>query len=528
MRVIGYHAANGIIANSDGEYCTEPPFLDFLLEPKPESIKVFYHMEYSVANILRMLNIGEAQAKSLQANGQLLAEPYLIKHRAGKFMSIKKGHYWSSPFANFSDMNQYKPASFDESSESSVADCIAKAKEAQKTGEEVYKALVELGLHPTSLTSPINAYNKEVLSKVSLPTVDDMPEEAAYYAYQCVQGNWLEAFQIGHWEKAYDYDINSAYPSELMKLLDIRLGKWVKSKEWVEEAVYGFCKGVVNIKASISPIIYSKDGGEELSYTPTGTWERYLTKKKVEFLRYYNRGDFKLEDGWWWIPEKKEKILANLVEQIYWQKERSTGIAREVTKRVMSGIWGLFLQTQKEGFGDLFNPAYGAEVESNIRLEDAKFIILNGIDPIHVSVDGVLSPKKVLLGLENGEGRIGRWELASEDSAICAGTAAVAIKGRRKAADFSIDYDWLVGEIGKEPGAEEYSMSKLSPITLAVALNSREWEKLGELRTITKKVHMGGEMKRRYREEPKCGRELLSRTYGSEPWDVSLLNNPGK
>lgn len=533
MRIVGYHIEDGIIANSDGEYCIEQPFADFLLMPKPESIKVFYHMGHAVANLLKMMNIWEEEGKKLQANGELLTEPYLIKHRAGKFLSIKKGHYWGSPFANFSDMSQYTSAEFEDKKD--VEYCFEKARFAQSVGAEVYAAMLSIGLTPNSLTSPINAYYKQVLSKANLPTIDDMPEEVGYYAYQCCQGSWLEAFQLGHWDVAYDYDINSAYPYELYQLLDIREGEWAKAEgsAWIPEAEYAFCKGIVHNRAGVSPVIFSKEENEEnkdnLNYTPTGRWERFLSKKKIEFIRERMNCEFEMADGWFWIPKKRATVLEPLIAQLWHQKQDSEGIAREVIKRTMSGIWGMFLQATEEGFGDMFNPVYGAEVESNVRVRVAKFIDSNQLAPIHVSLDGVLSTNKPRLmsyqkKQRNGNIALGEWELASEAPAICAGTAAVAIKGREKTADFSVDYNWLIEMIEKCPDLSSYSMTKLSPVSLAVALNG-DWDKLGELREITKTIYIGDEQKRYYKEQPKVGSDLITNVYESEPWDVSILNS---
>ena len=263
-----------------------------------------------------------------------------------------------------------------------------------------------------------------------------------------------------------------------------------------------------------------------------------MTKRKVEDICFFNRGDFKIEDGWFWVPDEHMmqhpvNPLAPLIGPIWRQKESSSGLEREVTKRIMSGIWGMLLQvTQDKGFGDMFNPCWGAEVETNIALETMKFILLNRIDPIHVSVDGVTSPTRV--GIEIIEGKqsegmtmtqMGKWQLASAAPTLCAGTAAMAIQGRSRTADFSVDYDWLRRCIEAVPEASEYKMSKLSPVTLAVALNT-DFSKLGELRTITKKVYAEADLKRYYREAPACGKDLLNRTYNSEPWDVSMLSNP--
>ena len=528
MRIIGYYISGEVIASSDGEICTEPPFLDFLLQPKENSIKVFAHMGYNIANLLKLIKLTETEARKLQAENKLYINPYYLKHISGKFFSIKKRDQHNYLFANFSDMSQYKPVKLE--GNETTEDCLAKAKEAKETGEEVYNALVALGLHPTSFTSPIKVYEKEILSKMNLPTIDDIPEEAGYYSYQCCRGNWLEAFQVGHWEQAYNYDINSAYSAELMQLLDIRFGKWVKSSQWVAEAKYGYCKGIVTITAPFSPIIFtSSEKGDSLNYTPVGSWETFLTKQEIEFIYKWKLGMFELEDGWWWISEdKQEKPLRNIIEQLYWEKEQNNGIRKEIVKRIMAGIWGKFLQVQRDGFGDRFNPIYGAEVEVGCRLKVAEFILGNKIQPIHIAVDGIISPEPVLLS-NSSSSKIGEWELVSIAPCICAGTTVAAIKEKEdkekgKTADFSLGYNWLLEQVKRNPEAKEYSVKKLSPVTLAVALNGN-WDKLGQLHEITKTVNIGSDMKRCYREIPRCGKDLLSKCYKSEPWDISLLSN---
>jgi len=131
-------------------------------------------------------------------------------------------------------------------------------------------------------------------------------------------------------------------------------------------------------------------------------------------------------------------------------------------------------------------------------------------------------PQEAIL-LENSKAGQGKWELSSSAPCIVAGTAVVAIKGKEKAAEFSLDYDWLMEEIKQHPEANEYKMTKLSPVTLAVALNENKWEELGQLREITKVVDIGNEVKRCYKASPKNGQELLEKQYQSVPWDISLL-----
>ena len=63
MKVLGYHVSNnGIAANSEGQFVTEPPYLDFLLEQKEDMMKVLYHIGYNVASLLKLIELTEKEA----------------------------------------------------------------------------------------------------------------------------------------------------------------------------------------------------------------------------------------------------------------------------------------------------------------------------------------------------------------------------------------------------------------------------------------------------------------------------------
>ena len=198
---------------------------------------------------------------------------------------------------------------------------------------------------------------------------------------------------------AYDYDISSAYPYQLATAcIDTRLGTWIKTEKYEPDAYYGFCHGIVNITSDFSPIIYSKTN--EMSYTPKGEWETYITKQEIDFIKKYNLGDFEIFDGWWFFPDKIVYPLKKIIEWLYAKKETSKGMERKIVKRIMSGIWGRTLQVDfGETAGEYFNSVWGCEVEVGTRLEVARFILDNKLvdHVIHIAVDGVLVDKEVKL-----------------------------------------------------------------------------------------------------------------------------------
>lgn len=408
MRVVGYHITDNIESNSDGEINQSAPWLDFLMVDKGECIKVFYHMDYSIACLLRMLKIPEKQLRELAETTDLEYKGYEFQYIPKRWFAVR----YNKEFGGFSDMSQYTESilKINQDNHGTVEYAIS----ARDTGYKVYGALHNLGLNPKSLTSPISAYNKEVLSNIDLPTVDDMPPEVAWMSYKCCKGPWIECFRRGHFNVSYDYDIKSAYGSELAKLLDTRYGKWIQSKEYIANSIYGYCRGIVTINSNFSPIVYSDNS--EHTFTPVGTWETYLTKNEIDFINKWKLGNFEIEDGWWWklgevgtntndgynIMTKKEieslLSLKTIIHNLYIKKEQaSTDFEANIIKRIISGIWGKLLETYNDGFGANFNPVWASQVETNVRLKVAEFVLANNMQDhvLSVTVDGVLLDKPV-------------------------------------------------------------------------------------------------------------------------------------
>jgi len=392
LQIIGYHLDRDsrTIFTSNNERCSEPPYIEFLLKEQ-DAIRVCYQLDFFVANLLKFINLSDKQLIQIHDTSELSTNGYKFKFVPKKFFSIIKG----DKFVVLSDASQYMER-YD-----LLEDPLKKAKEAQIIGVQVYNALSRLGLHPNSLVSPISAFDKEIFSKLNLPQIEDIPEEASEYAYNCCKGNWVESYQKGHFDKVYDLDISSAYPSIISKdCIDVRLGTWIKTDKFEQDAYYGFCKGIVNITSDFSPIIYSSDDNQ--SSTPKGEWETYITKQEIEFIEKYKLGTFEIEDGWWFFPDKITYPLKKITEWLYAKKESSKGIQKKIIKRIMSGLYGRTLQVDFGGvIGDYFMPVWGATIQVNTRLEVARFILDNNLTNhvLSIAVDGCLVTKEVKIEL---------------------------------------------------------------------------------------------------------------------------------
>jgi len=520
--MLGVYISNQGIATSLAKDNTRanPPYLDWLTDKVQaegtNNSAMFYHLDASVASLLKLIEVTKDEAAKLIDTHKLRIPPYRLTYYPGKFFSVDAGYGAKHPYANFYNAGQYLVTHFEPDEDDPSA--VAKAIEAETAGKQVVKALHQLGLDCGKLTSPVRALDSR-LENLNLPTVDDIPYGAGELAYQCVKGNWLEAFACGYWNEAYDYDINGAYGSELMWLPDLRQGEWVHSRERPGQANYGFARGMLTTYVPFHPFLVE---GSDVSYTPVGIFETCLTLREMELLEKWNLGQFEIDDAWWWKPVSSTVplLLYDLVNWLYCQRGNGDGMVKQIARRCLAGIWGRFLEFRGNDFGPMFNPVYGAIVESNVRCRVADACYRNGIIPLHVAVDGVITDRP--MRLEIGDD-IGQWRLSHKGRCIIVSSGIVGFEGKHGAEEFSLRFDWLHEQMRANPGATELKMSKYSPVTLAKALNAGCFDKLGEIEKIERTVYLEPDRKRVWRYRPTSARDILDGQYQSAPIEASIV-----
>ncbi len=511
MKILGFHVSDETLVNSDGE-STKSNYLDFLLKycDSDNVIRVAYNLDLLVARLCYLLGIQEWQLKKFWNSGSLYTQGWSLFFVPHRYLGFKYGKHWGE--SNMSDTFQYDPTlSFD-------VDPLDAAKKAQEIGEQVYGALRRLELNPKTLSSPVSCFQKEVLSTLDLPTLDDIPTEVRLYAHECLRGGWQEIWMQGSFD-AFDYDLVSAYPAHTATLIDPRFGTWFKSDKFYPQLPYGFCRGTVRIESGFSPVCYTVNDNQ---YTPTGEWETTLTSKQIKQLYNYNIGRFKIESAWYFKPDKIVMPLKEDIETLFEWKSQLQGMDREVVKRILTAVWGKTQETFHDGeFGKLFNPVWAATIETSTRVQVADFILSNKLQDnlISIAVDGCLLDKKIEL---NETGDMGTWRLDREAPAFVVSSGVGAIKGKQNKGTFSLNYDWLAEQIAANPDATEYKMSKLTPVTIGNALKNNKLDKLGELEMTERAVFIGIENKRFYKDAPVNGGDLYKQ-YSSEPLDISCL-----
>lgn len=512
-----YFIDNRGLYSSDGRTLLNPKdtaLLDWMLSDNPRENKLLYDLDACVASIIQFC-LNEAQAKELYEKEKVTINGYKITYFPTRFFAIdgKNG------FVNFGNMLRYK-SDVHYSPDDTIEDKISKANEAETIARATRAILKDIGLDPQRIISPVAAVVDKYVWSLRPPTVDDMPEEVGELAYQTIKGNHLEAYQLGYWDEAWDYDINSAYGSVLTRLLDTRRGTWVNDTVIPQNAVYGFAEGLLNITAPFHPFLIKQS--EEYTYTPIGSRVDQLTKEQIDLLYKHQLGTFDIQKGWWWIPlETKPRYepLRGIITHIHNIRSNSEGLKRVILRQMIAGIWGRMVEIRKGSLGKLFNPVWGSIVENDIKCQVCDTCLSAGIMPLLVAVDGVITDRSLPI---QDSLAMGGWRLSHKGKCIIASSGVVGFEGKEGAEEFALRFEWLYGQLSQHPEQTEYTMTKYSPMTLAKAIQSNNFGKLGELRGSNRTITIGKDYKRLWKSFPKTGGELLANRYESTPIDAVM------
>jgi len=513
MRIIAYKTFlrdnKVLLEESGGQFVlsNDPSELfAFLLEPYENSIRVCWELDTTVAPLLRLL--GTKVCKSLQSSHKGYLPPFSIFYVPNKVFSIT--HLPTKVRCQLYELQQYFP----ELPEPANTD------ELVMLGQKLIYELKKMSLEPTKLTSPIAIYEECVMSKMNLPKLKDMPKEAAEMTYRCSGRLWIESHILGYWEKAYDYDMASAFPSVAKELIDTRDCEWAQSKKFMKSAIYGYvkCKVAIDNWVMVSPIIMEIEDG---LVSPTGTWETYLTKGELEFITKHNIGCYEIIDGWWAIPRvKKNKLSKPLytpMTKLLSFKQR-TGLQTLLAKRMSNGLYGKLGEDRTEEFGPHFFPCWFAEISTQTRLRVAEFLYAYGIGPgvgkgydtlIHIGVDGALLSEPV----ENSGN--GKWKLVSGSDVLVVSSGLVYTRVTKPKGLRLTD---ILEMIAEHPRKGYYAKGVVRRLTLGDSLAQSRLQDIGKEMEFQSSINLiKQEHDRKFKKVPKTGEALLKNKYVSVP-----------
>lgn len=363
-----------------------------------------FHVTWSLYSIIEMLNdlLPKQAYEQLINKDRLEIEGYKVFSSAGRVLSLEysehiRDNFYSHREVNIYHMTQYFP----EYNPKDANDVANKC-------EELVITLSEMGLNPTKLSSAVSIYDECILSRIDLPTIYNMPDnalDACEYAHRVGIREWSAVYKLGHWDESYDVDCNGGYPSIMRDLPDTRDMKVWYSKKYVP-CDFAFMKGKVTIDADFSPIVDS-DG---IPYK--GTKEDYVTKDIWAMINVCKLGHFEMQDGWFIKFNTTDKPYYDLMNDLY-DARGDSGLDRLIPKLISTGIYGRMAQEYENRYGDYFNPILAAMTTTRMSIKLGKMLIDNGLQSnvISATVDGALLDKQP--NIKTGTG-LGEWRVSEQ------------------------------------------------------------------------------------------------------------------
>jgi hypothetical protein len=531
--MIGLHATNEAIFTSTGEIHRDSPYLQWLVSLDTQAIA--YDIDAFMASLCKLLDFSREESQELLDKEKYRFldnnhNDYLIKYFRGLFISIDVNKNFNDhKYINIINGNQNSYIVTHYNEVETTADSLSKAYQAYSLGLELGQVYKWLGLPTDSFVSPVSAFIKKYIEQTNIyiPTADDMPEEVSRLSWEASKGGWVECFTMGHFNEIWDYDQNSAYSFYLSQTPDFRKGEFIQSNKIPNEATYGVCNALLDIKAEFHPFI-KKIG--TTNYNLNGKYPDTVFLQDLRLLQKYpSLGTFKvIDDGYWWIPKGKQFYpYIGIVNWLNNKKQIANGLQKIVIQRIYSGLYGKSLQSivkkDKAIFGYYFCPIIGGTVETNSRIQLFEECYKQKITPLDIRIDGIVTDKELPLKLSK---KMGEWKLNFKGKCFIINNSLITLdtKDIGQKGEFSLTYGWLINQIKENPKSDTYILHKYAPIKLSQSMNDYAFENLGKVIKFDYSINIGQDFKRDFLKRPKNGQELLDNRYDSVPLLYSFVN----
>ena len=369
------------------------------------------------------------------------------------------------------------------------------------------------------------------LDKCYIPTINDIPKPVLKIAYESYSGGRFELLQKGYFEKMYSYDIKSAYPAQMTKLIDYNKGKWIKTDKKNDDAYSGFyiCKLSI-MEPYFSPGVQKLNA---LSIYPNGIFKLTLAKSEIEFIESrFENCDLKIISGYEFWEKELIYPLKSEIERLYeWKEKEPDPTIKWAVKIFMNSLYGKTIQTagDENNTGKLFNPMWASEITASARIKILTLGLQAPDQIIMFSTDSVHS--KVPLEVPDNP-KLGEFALDFQGSGVYIMSDVYNLwnekKQKSKVRGFSValekdkaDNEIMLRDILTSMQQEDiYKYTTKRVYHLGECLLHKSKRKLADLNifdNVEKSVDINGDKKRMWASRFNNGADCLTRNINSEP-----------
>lgn len=566
-----YNGYARLICDSDNRMIFEPDFdacLKFLTNSSYRNkFCWFYNLRFDIDAIMKHF-IDKEALNELYSGNQIEYKDFIFELIPKKYFGISKDHN----YYDFFDIAQYYKMSLDSAAKKYLnkqKDGVDSSKlntdldywsknrieiiEYCKQDARLTKALADhfitimkdnLKMNfkcPFSTASLSEQYFKE---QCYIPTINPFIDERLpkdkrnlflnilQYAHSCYYGGRFELLKKGYFDKVYEYDIKSAYPSQMKDLIDFSPshGKWIHTNVINEESYEGFyyCN-VSNSTPFFSPFVYKDIKTDSNIYPNYEKGFLYLTKSDLTFINDYPEEfgypDVKVIDGYEFFPDIMNFPFKREIEKLYkWKESENDEAIRMVVKTVLNSIYGKTIQNINNITGSLWNPIYASLITARTRIELLESVIDKPENVISFATDAVLTkeplsvPKKPKLG-DFGEEFNGEC-IILENGVYDLWNDKISISKRRGFGKPKEGYEPLKNILNSSKGLTINLETKSRPLTMKESLFRGKPEEAGNWIEQEKNLNLKDDIRRSWYTTFKSGKDVLKRSINSLPLTI--------
>ena len=377
----------------------------------------FYNIKFDFESIIKYLDYGDL--KTLYHDKKIKYNNFDITYIDKKFFAINKdnNYYYFYDMFGFLDTSLNKASEkylhdkkmsdivdskqlninldyWKENYDNIVKYCIKDAELTKRLADYFWNIVYEnMNYYPKRPFSKGKISEEYFLANCYIPTINNIPKQVLKFAYNSYFGGRFEILKRGYTDKCYSYDIKSAYPYEMTKLIDFSKGNWLEVEEVSEHAHTGFYQCQIEANETFFSPFLQKVG--ELSYFPNGKFSQFLTKQEIDFIRlHFENSAISIVKGYEFFPSELVYPLKSEIERLYaWKEKEEDENIKYCIKIFMNALYGKTIQVSGDYHrtGKIFNPIWASLTTSGVRTKLLELALQSPDDIIMFSTDSVNS-----------------------------------------------------------------------------------------------------------------------------------------
>ena len=379
-----------------------------------------------------------------------------------------------------------------------------------------------------------------IANGINIPYFHDIEYPIQKLARASFYGGRFEMLMKGLVGKAYDYDINSAYPYALTTIPDLTQGRWLDSEEIHPDAKLGFFHIVANVPSSVrvAPFPFRTSWG--MIFYPFGKFSTYVTLPELLAVRSLNldaKINFKILEGYQFIPssnnDESKYIFKNFILDQYRTRQQlklqDSPLERTI-QLILNSMYGKMAQKTNVGrrmqiMGNLFCPVIASHVTGYTRAQLLSLTHTYGLeqDLVAYATDSITSKKALPSVITNDLGGLKLAEQSNDMFSIQNGFRRSNGKWKLRGLGFDKEKKIEIEHIDTvetEDGRIVLILERKKPQRLKSAIRRGLIEEVGKFKTFKREIDLNADTKRFWPE--RITTVHSDYCVGSIPLDVNL------